>query len=76
MASEYIRGEMDIREQVATFHLFYDMVKWGSLAISALVLLFAVWFCTPAGFPAGFGAASALTVVGVLLLRDKASAAH
>ncbi|MES2721653.1 MAG: aa3-type cytochrome c oxidase subunit IV, partial [Pseudomonadota bacterium] len=34
MASEYHRGEMDISEQVATFHLFNGLTKWGSLALT------------------------------------------
>ena len=75
-ASDYHRGEMDIQEQVATFHLFNGMTKWGSLAVAALVLLLALWFCTPAGFGGGFIAAAILVVVGVVLLREKRQVAH
>ncbi|MBP7650112.1 MAG: aa3-type cytochrome c oxidase subunit IV [Phenylobacterium sp.] len=76
MASEYHRGDMDISEQVATFNLFNGLTKWGSLSIAALMVLLVVWFCTPAGFLAGFISAAVLTVLGVLFLREKPDAAH
>jgi hypothetical protein len=76
MASEYHRGEMDISEQVATFHLFNGMTKWGSLALAALLALLVLWFCTPAGFLAGFVTAAVMVVVGVIVLREKPEAAH
>ncbi|MDP1618302.1 aa3-type cytochrome c oxidase subunit IV [Phenylobacterium sp.] len=75
-ASDYHRGEMEIQEQVATYNLFMGMTKWGSLAIAAALLLFTVWFCTPGGFFAGLISAVVLTVIGVVLLRDKPDAAH
>lgn len=76
MASEYHRGDMDISEQVATFNLFNGLTKWGSLSIAALMVLLVVWFCTPAGFLAGFISAAVLTVLGVVFLREKPDAAH
>ncbi|MBP6545907.1 MAG: aa3-type cytochrome c oxidase subunit IV [Phenylobacterium sp.] len=76
MASEYHRGDMDISEQVATFNLFNGMTKWGSLSIAALMVLLVVWFCTPAGFLAGFISAAVLTVLGVVFLREKPESAH
>lgn len=76
MASEYHRGEMKIDEQVATFHLFNGMTKWGSLALAAILPLLTLWFCTPAGFVPGFITAVVVTVVGIVLLRDKPDAAH
>jgi hypothetical protein len=75
-ASDYTRGEMDIQEQTATYDLFMGMTKWGSLAIAALLVLLTVWFCTPAGFIAGFVSAAVMTVIGVIVLRDKPEAAH
>lgn len=76
MASEYHRGEMDISEQVATFNLFNGMTKWGSLALAALLALLVLWFCTPAGFVAGFVTAAVMVAIGVVVLRDKPEAAH
>ncbi len=76
MASEYHRGEMDISEQVATYDVFMLMTKWGSLAVAALLVLLTVWFCTPAGFIPGFISAVVVTIVGVLVLREKPGAGH
>jgi len=47
MASEYHRGEMDIQEQEATFAMFNGLTKWGSLAITSLLVWLVLWFCTP-----------------------------
>lgn len=76
MASEYHRGEMNIDEQVATFHLFNGMTKWGCLALAALLALLTFWFCTPAGFLPGFISAAVITVLGVIVLRDKPDSGH
>ncbi len=76
MASEYHRGEMDISEQVATFNLFNGMTKWGSLALVALLALLVLWFCTPAGFLAGFVTAVVVTVIGIVVLREKPGSDH
>ena len=76
MASEYHRGDMDITEQVSTFHLFNGLTKWGSLAIAAMMVLLVMWFCTPAGFWAGFISAIVLTVLGMMFLREKPDASH
>lgn len=77
-ASDYHRGEMDIAEQVSTFHLFNGLTKWGSLLIGALVLFLTLWFCTGAGFLGAAIAAVVLVGLGVVLLREKpkAEAAH
>ena len=74
--SDYHRGEMDIHEQTATYDLFMGMTKWGSLSMAALLVLLVLWFCTPAGFLAGFVSAAVLTVLGVVFLREKPEAAH
>lgn len=76
MASEYHRGEMDISEQVATFNLFNGLTKWGSLFLVAFLTLIVLWFCTPAGFVAGFISAAVVSVIGVVVLRDKPDAGH
>jgi hypothetical protein len=73
---EYHPGDQEIDEQVATFDAFGKMIKWGSLAIAALVLMLVIWFCVPMGFFAGLFAAIALTVVGVFFLREKPDSAH
>ena len=69
-------GSQEIGEQVATFDAFGKMIKWGSLAIAALLVMLVVWFCVPMGFWAGLFSAIVLTVVGVFFLREKPDAAH
>lgn len=76
MAGDYQRGEMDIHEQAATYEAFGKMTKWGSLAIAVLITFFTLLFCTPAGFIGSAITAVVMTVLGVLLLREKAGSAH
>jgi len=75
-AHEYHTGDMDIHEQVSTFEAFGKMTKWGSLAIAALLMMLVIWFCVPAGFFAGLGAAVVLLAVGIYFLREKPDAGH
>ncbi|HVM99383.1 MAG TPA: aa3-type cytochrome c oxidase subunit IV [Caulobacteraceae bacterium] len=75
-AHEYQQGDMDIREQEATFEAFGKMIKWGSLAIAVLLVALVLWFCVQAGFFAGAGAAVVLTAAGVFFLREKPNAGH
>jgi len=69
-ASDYHRGEMDISEQVSTFHLVMGITKWGSLVIAAALLALVLWFCTGAGFLAGAIAGGVVLVLGIVLLRS------
>ncbi|WP_068878421.1 MULTISPECIES: aa3-type cytochrome c oxidase subunit IV [unclassified Phenylobacterium] len=73
--SDYQRGNMDIAEQVSTFHLVMGLTKWGSLYISAGLLFFTLLFCTHTGFVGSAISAVVLVVLGTLLLRDKKDAA-
>jgi hypothetical protein len=75
-ASEYHRGEMDIHEQVSTFHLVMNITKWGSLAVAAGVLFLTIWFCTPAGFGSAFVSAAVVVVIGVMALRGRSDDAE
>ena len=75
-SSDYQRGAMDIAEQSATYNLVMGMTKWGSLYISAILLMLVLWFCVPtAGFFPGAIAAVAMIAIGTLVLRDKKDAA-
>jgi membrane protein implicated in regulation of membrane protease activity len=69
--SDYQRGDMDIAEQTATFHLVMGLTKWGSLAIAAGVLFFTLLFCTQTGFLGSAAFTLVLIVAGVLMLRSK-----
>jgi glucose uptake protein GlcU len=75
-SEEYHRGEMDIHEQSRTYHSFLVLSKWGSLAIIAGLLFFALLFCTKTGFIGSAISALVVTVLGILLLREKKNAAH
>jgi hypothetical protein len=73
---DYHPGSQEIGEQVATFDAFGKMIKWGSLAIAALLVMLVLWFCVPMGFVAGLFAAIVLTAVSVFFLREKPNARH
>lgn len=76
MASEYHRGDMDIEEQTATYHLFVGMSKWGSLALAALLIFLVLWFCTQTGFIGAFIVGVVVAVAGFVVLREKGGDAH
>lgn len=75
-ASEYHRGEMDVHEQVATFHLVMNITKWGSLIIASAVLTNVLWFCTSAGFLTGAIVGVVVLGLGIALLRDRGGPGH
>jgi hypothetical protein len=75
-ASDYHRGEMDIQEQVSTFHLVMGITKWGSLAVGTLILFITLWFCTGAGFLGALVPAVILLALGITFLRSKPADAH
>ena len=74
--SDYHRGDMDIAEQTATYHLIMGITKWGSLVMAALLLFLSLMFCTETGFVGSAAWTVVVLVVGVLLLREKKTAAH
>jgi hypothetical protein len=76
MAGDYHRGEMDIHEQAATYAAFGKMAKWGSLAISTLLLFITLLFCTPTGLIGSVIAAVALAALGIVALKEKPAPAH
>ena len=75
-ASDYHRGEQDIHEQVATFHLVMNITKWGSLILAALILMLVLWFCTGAGLLSGLVTAAVVLGLGIVLLRGRSDTAH
>ena len=75
-ASDYHRGDMDITEQQATFHLIMGMTKWGSLVLAAFLLWMVIWFCTPYGWFTGLIWFVIVMAVGIVLLREKKTADH
>ncbi len=73
-ASDYTHGQMDIRQNVASFEGFVAMTKWGALAVAVLVLFSTLWFCTTAGFMGALVPAIVVAALGIFLLRDKPEA--
>lgn len=70
-AAAYMRGQMPIAEQVATYEKVFDkgLVRMGSLAVACVVLFLTVTFCTAAGwFPAAV-VTVILAVIGFVFLR-------
>jgi hypothetical protein len=75
-AHNYHPGDQDISEQVETFNDFGKAIKWGSLAIAALLLTLVIWFCVGAGFFAGFGSGVVLLAIGIFFLRSNPASEH
>ncbi|WGM31945.1 aa3-type cytochrome c oxidase subunit IV [Brevundimonas sp. NIBR11] len=69
-ADAYVHGEMTIEEQSATYSLFMNMAKWGSLAIASLLLFLVLWFQPGGSFIAGLIAAVVLAVAGGFFLKS------
>ena len=67
----YTHGQMEIREQAASFGAFVRFTKWGCLAIAVLVLFSTMMFCTDSGIVASLVAAVVVLAAGVFLLREK-----
>lgn len=75
-AHDYHRGDMDIHEQAATYAFVMRLTKWGSLALAVALVMLVVWFCTDAGFFAGFIPGVVILALGVALLRERKGAGH
>ena len=74
MASDYHRGDMDILEQVSTYHLCVMMAKWGSLALAALLVFLVLVFCTPTSFIGALVVGAVIAIGGFVVLKDKGDA--
>ncbi len=72
-SSDYQRGTMEISEQVSTWALFMGLSKWCSLVLAAILVWLVVWFCTPAGFLAGFVSGVVLFGAGFVFLKSGSS---
>jgi thiamine transporter ThiT len=70
-ASEYHHGDQDSSAHVATYEAFMSLSKWGSLVVSAAILMLSLWFCTDAGFLGGLISGVVLLVLGIVFLRSK-----
>lgn len=73
-ANAYLRGSMEINEQTATWALVMNLLKWGSLVISAVLLMLVLWFQKDGSFITGAMAAGVLLVGGFFFLKGGAKA--
>lgn len=73
-ADDYVRGSQEISEQVATYALFQNLAKWGSLLTAAVLLFLTLAFMYGGSIITGLIAGVALFVVGWFFLRSKPSA--
>jgi len=70
-AADYQHGEMDVSEHAASYRLFGNLTKFGSLAVAVVILMLTLWFCVGAGFMAGLVSGVALLALGGWFLRSK-----
>ncbi len=75
-ASDYHRGDQDIRAQQATFRMVMTRTKWASLVIAVAVLFLTLWFCTGAGFFNALISAVVLAGLGFVVLRSGPAQSH
>lgn len=75
-ASAYVRGDMQINEQVSTFHLFMGLTKWGALAVACVLVFLTLWFHPGGNLMAALVGAVVLGGVGFFALKPKADAGH
>ena len=70
-SSDYVHGEMDIRQHESTYRLFNNLTMWVSLSLAVLLVFLIVFTCTKAGFIAAFLSAAVLAVLGFFGLKKK-----
>lgn len=73
-ADDYVRGSQEISEQVATYALFQNLAKWGSLLTACVLLFLTLSFMYGGSLFTGIGAAVVLFVIGWFFLRSKPAA--
>jgi uncharacterized membrane protein len=72
-AQAYLRGSQEINEQAATYSLFMNIAKWGSLATAVVLLWLVLWFQPGGTLIGGLIPAVVLAVAGWWFLRSKPS---
>ncbi|WP_255567840.1 aa3-type cytochrome c oxidase subunit IV [Brevundimonas sp. PAMC22021] len=70
-AQAYVHGSMPLNEQHATYGLFMNLTKWGSLGVAALVLFLTLWFHPGGNLIAAVICAAVLIVAGIIALKTK-----
>jgi hypothetical protein len=75
-SSDYHHGDQDASMNVSTYHAFIGLTKWGSLVISAALVVLTMWFCTDAGFGAALISGIVVLALGVVFLRVKSGSGN
>lgn len=75
-AQAYIHGTMTIEEQTSTWGLFMVLAKWGSLAVSAILLFLILWFQPGGSLIVGLMGGVGLAVAGWFFLKSGKPASH
>ena len=70
-ADDHQHGEMDIHEQVHTYHAFLGMTKWFCLALAVTLVFLVVLTSTKVGFVGAAASAVVLLAIGVFALSGK-----
>ncbi|WP_439478482.1 aa3-type cytochrome c oxidase subunit IV [Brevundimonas sp.] len=73
-SDDYVRGSQEISEQESTFDAFVGLTKWGSLIISATLLLLTIWFQPGGGFIPAAISTGVLLAAGFFLLKSSPKA--
>jgi hypothetical protein len=71
LAHAHHHGDMDVREQQATFRAVIAGAKWSCLTLAVSVLFLTLWLCTDAGFMRAILSAAVIAAVGVFGLRNR-----
>ncbi len=69
-ADAYVHGTMTVEEQTATYSLFMNLAKWGSLVVAAVLLFLTLWFQPGGSFLAGAIGGGVLAVAGFVFLKS------
>jgi Bacterial aa3 type cytochrome c oxidase subunit IV len=75
-AEAYVHGTMTIEEQSATWALFQDLAKWGSLIIACVLLFLTLAFQPGGSMISGLIAAVVVGVAGYFFLKGGKKTAH
>ena len=69
-AHAYVRGGMEINEQVSTWKLVQTLFSWGSLSLAVLMLFLVVWFMPNGSFFAGLISGVVVFAAGFFFLKS------
>jgi multisubunit Na+/H+ antiporter MnhB subunit len=67
---DYVRGSQHIDEQSATFTLFINLAKWGSLLIAVTLVFLVLWFQPGGSFIGGAITAAVVLIAGFFFLKS------